>query len=218
VDLAVHDDPIGATLHRLADLPTGGSPPARDPRAALVPLSHRPARAHRSLLRAAALALLFGAAGLGGFAWRAWDAAGVIRARSATESAETLALIKSVLPQASEIFPEKELNDELARLRAAQTAGLDIDAAKPILRELDAISAVLTKDMKPESISLHFAQAMVTVVVPNISVGRELVESIRAIDGSACEWREGDFTAVGDKYKFVVMGAWRKPEGPGGTP
>ncbi len=220
VDLAVHDDPIGATLHRLADLPAHGPQGVEDPRTGLVPLSNRPARVHRSLLRWAALALLLGAAGLVGVAWRAWAAASEIRARAAQAREETDAAIVAVLPAAArDAWPEKLLEGELAKLRAARDAGKDIDAAKPILQELDVISAVLTPDTKPESITLLNTNAMVSVTVPSLEAGNDLVESIKSIGGSSCDWREGEFTSMGDKYRFHLVGAWRVPAaGKGGGP
>ncbi len=219
VDLAVHDDPIGATLHRLTELPADTRGDPEDPRSALVPLSHRPARAHRSLLRAAALALLLGAAAATAVAWRAWAAAGEIRGRVALSAEQTRATIAEILPEAARnAFPERVLEDELARLETVRSAGKDLDEAKPILQELDVISAVLTKDMKPDMISLHNTQVMVTVTVPSIPVSNELVEAIQSIGGSSCDWKEGDVSPQGDKYKFLLMGAWRKRAGEGNGP
>lgn len=55
-----------------------------------------------------------------------------------------------------------------------------------------------------------------TVIVPNIDASNELVESIKSIGGSACDWREGDFSPMGDKFRFNLMGAWRAPAAGGG--
>ena len=212
VDLATHDDPLGATLRRLAEF--GAAGPAADPRASLVRLTHRPGRAHRSLYRAAALAILGAAAGLAAVGVRAWSAAGTIRGQRETIRAATLTRMAEVLPDvAASPYPDKDLDDELARLKAVSAAGREIQPAKPILAELDAISAVLTKDTKPYKISLADSSVSLGVVVPitNLAAGQELIDSLRSVGGSHCDWREsGDTQAQGaDKLLVYFYGAWR---------
>lgn len=212
VDMAVHDDPIGATLHRLSESGAPTERAAEDPRAGLLPLSRRPSRAHRAMLHAASLALLLGAVGLAGLAWRAWSAAGHIRARAATLADERRSAIAAAIPRAAtDAFPEKLLDEELTRLRAARDAGNELDAAKPILQELDVISAVLTDETKPENISLISSSAQITVLVPNLQTGSELLDALASIADSHCDWKAADHGPSGEKIRFYCNGAWRTP-------
>ncbi len=213
IDFAVHDDPIGATLHRLSEVPVDASRTSEDPRAGLVPLARRPSRAHRAMLQAVGATLLLGAAGFAGFAWRAFSAAGEIRADAAAKAEDRRTLIASALPQAAnDPWPDKLLNEELARLRAAQDAGKELDPAKPILQELEVISMVLTEEMRPESISLHNSIASMTVVVPNLQTGSDLLDGLSAIDGSSVDWNTDQSQPTSDgKLRFHFNGIWRSP-------
>ncbi|MFM9997056.1 MAG: hypothetical protein ACKVU4_14805 [Phycisphaerales bacterium] len=215
VDLAVHDDPVGATLHRLAELQGGGPEPAADPRAALVSLSHRPTAAHRSVLRWAAAAIAGAAIGLVGVAWRGWSAAGAIRAEIESAKDGTRTLIGRALPAAANNeFPMEVLEDEVTKLRTARSAGRDLEPAKPILNELDAISAVLSRDAQPVSLELINTSTAVTVLVPDFLAGQALLDSMNEVDGSSCEWRRADGAPQqqGDKVRLQFYGRWKSAD------
>lgn len=212
VDLAVLDDPVGMTLRRLAELDADVG--AGDPRSALVALSHRPTRAHRSVRRWSAGAIAAASAGLFAIAWRAWDAAGVIRARVADQAQTTRALIGEALPLAANSpFPMQVISDEVARLRSLRGAGKDIYPAKPILREIDAVSAALSRDAQPAVIDFQDSSAMLTVLVSDYQAGQAVLESLASIDSSSCEWKNLDTAGQGgqqgDKFRLQFVGRWR---------
>lgn len=209
VNFAVHQDPVGATLHRLLGLPSieGG------PRTTLLSLTNRPSRAHRALIRAGALAMAAGALGLGAIAWKSWTSANEARSMASALADETRAEITKVVPRAEmSQFPERDLAAEVNKLRTARETPreLESDMVKPILEELDTLSFVLSSfpGVEAEEYNLRTDSVIVSLKVPDLHTGEAVLQSMREIGGSQCEWK-GDPRQVGDKLALTLTGAWR---------
>lgn len=209
VNFAVHEDPVGMTLHRLLGLPGIES----GPRTSLMSLTNRPSRAHRALIRAGALAMAAAALGLGAVAWKSWTSANEARAMASALADETRAEIVKVVPRAEmSQFPDRDLASEVTKLRTARETPreLESDAAKPILEELDTLSFVLASfaGVEAEDYQLRPDSVIVTLKVPDTHTGEAVLQSMREIGGSLCEWK-GEPKQVGDRLALTLTGAWK---------
>jgi hypothetical protein len=216
-DLVSLDDPIGATLARLS-AQSGG--PETDPRASLVRLTHRPSHAHRSLLRAVGLAVGAGAVALTAVAWKAWESAATIRRRAEEMRVSTrLEIAKEVSIPADSPFPEKDLEGEVAKLRAAREAPKDVQPVKPILDELDTLSFVLSgiEGVEVEEYTMLDSAVSIRLSVPDTHAGEAIIQSLKEIGGSRCEWK-GQFAPASGATRLVytLTGAWLPGRGGGG--
>ncbi len=212
VDLAVHADPIGATLHRLGGAEGGGGEP--DPRTNLIHLTNRVSRSHRSMLIAASLAVFAGAAALTAVAWGAWSAAGETRTRIDESRSRTRQSIVEIVPTAAvSPLPRKDLEAAVNKLKQASEVTTLIDAAKPILAELDTLAFVLSgSEAEVEELLLQPTLVWVTVSVKSTKVAEDLLASIQQIGGSNCVWR-GEFSPRAGKLTYILKAAWRSPGG-----
>lgn len=227
VDLAIHDDPIGATLHRLAGMDDESAAPA-DGRAGLLDLSRRPGRAHRAVYRWASLAILAGAAALFGVAWKGFAAARTANAKSQELHEQIQEKVAALVPPKSDLdrarvqdAPMDYLNDQISRKRAALSLPAGIATPKPLLQELETLSYVLgTKDSELDSLDLLSSGAVLTVAVPDTKTGEDLFGALNEIQGSHLEWRQPNFgqtghsNHVGKPQMVTFYGKW-KTETPG---
>jgi hypothetical protein len=224
VDLAVHEDPIGATLERLSGVDEEAPLPALDGdgRRALVMLSHRPRRVHRLMYQWAALALVVAAVAFGAVGWKAWGSARESRAevRAARESMRDTAL--GAAPAGTDGLAQERANSDprryLADRLAARQQTLDptggIDPAKPILAELNAVSWVLgNEDIRIVEMMLDSGAVLITVDVPDTRTGEELVESMQSIMGSnVVEWSPQWLSGTGEgRRQLILHGRWPDP-------
>lgn len=217
VDLATDDDPVGTTLAKLARGDGAPHDPAEDARAGLVSLSRRPGRAHRSLYRWAAAAVLAGATALGVVAWKAWEAADEATSRAEALRAQTDGMIAEAVPRlANDLMRRKKFEDELRALRQRKTSAQGVRPAKPILEELETVSYVLAgSGAHITEMSLRDSSVHITVTVPDIRTGEVLRESLNSIGGSHVTWK-GDFPGggrgpAGERLTFTLDGAWTTP-------
>jgi hypothetical protein len=217
VDLAVQDDPIGATLGRLVD----GSEPAADPRWELMLLTHRPGRAHRSLYRWAAACILAAAIGTGGIGWKAYSAASDANADAADARAKMTEVIGQAAPPATPMQmaelkakPRSYIQDRLRARQQAANPGLE--PPRPILAELETLSYVLgTRQVEIEDISLMPHGVTIYVRVPDTATAEMLKASLDSVAETHCEWR-GDFhtgratgAQAGRQTVYTLQGAWK---------
>lgn len=234
VDLAVHEDPIGATLRRLAGLEEEPAP--GDPRHALVDLSRRPGRAHRAVYRWASLAVLAGAAGLVAVAWRTHAAAVEAREAQARLREETVAEVLRLVPPANQLEEEAAKGNPLGYLmqhlntrRQALAATSGIERPKPILNEMDSLAMVLGsagEGVALDELRLQHTLASLYIAVPDTRTGEEVVAALRSIAGSNIEWGRPMFNAAGTsavnagKQTISIQGTWKQgAEAPaGGAP
>ncbi|MFN0134060.1 MAG: hypothetical protein ACKVW3_16215 [Phycisphaerales bacterium] len=233
VDLALHEDPIGATLSRLQDSSPGVlDRAAADARQSLSRLSRRPGRSHRSMfywatgaLAAAALAL----AAVGVKAWAASSSAKSQRAAAIASMRESIRpIVQSVAPNdgvqlaLAEANPRSFLEEQLLKKKTASDPSAALDAAKPILSELDTVSYIIgTKEVEIDDVSLLPTHAYIDLSIPDTPTGEAIKNAIESIEGSACKW-EVEFAASNrrqNKQALTLKGTWKpqKPAGGGGT-
>jgi hypothetical protein len=221
VDLAVHDDPIGATLQRLSAQEaalTGDG----DGRSSLVSLTARPGRAHRSMYRWGALCVVALAAAFGAVAWKSLSAAGAARQKLSDAKAEAgatvIKLMKdsgtnlSAIDQATvESSPRDYLTQAITRKRQTMNPNSGLDPAKPILQELETLSYVLgVKGVEISEISLMNATVMVYVEVPDLKTGEEVKAGLDSVSNSHVEWGAPTFSPPKNgKQGVSVNGRWK---------
>ncbi|MCC6659301.1 MAG: hypothetical protein IT437_00275 [Phycisphaerales bacterium] len=209
-DLVLHDDPIGATLSRLTDL---RAPARTDPRGALVALTHRPSRAHRALLHAAALGLAAAAIALAALSWQTFRSAATTRANTDALDVAMRKDIDAVIPGAQvSPHPEQELEAELDKLRTAHSAPSNLKPAEPILEELDNVSLVLSgiPGVEAEEYNILDSAISIRLSVPDTRTAEDVLQGLREIN-SHCQWK-GQFPAGtgagGARLVYLLTGAW----------
>jgi hypothetical protein len=225
VDLAVHDDPVGATLRRLAggDAAGGG---VEDARTSLVDLSRRPGRIHRSMYRWVSLAVLAFAVALLGVGWKAWSVASRAKAARAEARSEMTAAATAVAPPGTNLIdverakdqPKMYLEDKLKAKRQSLNPTGGLDVAPPILAELETLSYVLgTKDIHIDQMSLLNGGVMLYLSVPDTLTGESIKQSLDGIGSSHCNWGAPQWGTARPKQGQVpltIYGKW-KAEGGG---
>lgn len=226
VDLVVHEDPIGATLMRLARTDGAAGQPGA-PRTTLTGLTLRPGRSHRSLYRWAALAVLAFSAALLGIGWNAWNQ--WTKEREAADAA--LTNVRDVVTKAgkpkgdlelaeAQKEPRLYLQKKIDAKRASLNPTSGMTPAKPILPELETLSMVLVSSpgVQLEEIRLQPTNALMYLLIPDTRTFEELKESLRTIRGQHIEWRGQFGTDIAGKKRYSFEGAWIKPAAPGAAP
>lgn len=191
VGVAVHDDPIGATLQRLlthdiaqehrraAELAVATG--SDDPRAALVNLSSRPGRVDRRMhtwvaIGVAAIAVVVGAMG-----WKLHRAA--VKADQSIEEAnerrrEALASMKDqVAGIEASTNPRQDLQNEIDRLTKQNNA---IKAPRPLLAEMASLLNTIAAhdDVKIDRFDLNPITGVVNLRVPDAETGPKILEEL----------------------------------------
>lgn len=217
VDMVVHDDPVGATLSRLAREGEDRSVEGEG----LEKLTLRPGRAHRRMHLWTAVALTAMAAGLGTLAARLGKAAGQLQEQRRTVEAT---LHQSIIEAAPDLkdnpLPERALLGKIERLRGpgADATG----AAKPVLAELQSVVGLLVdfKDAGVEPLEIYLDEntvSKVDVMIPSSAVGEELLRSAKAMP-SMLSW-SGKFSNLSagadSKQRYSLTAIWPKAA-PGG--
>ncbi|MBS0197661.1 MAG: hypothetical protein JSR77_12980 [Planctomycetes bacterium] len=195
IDAALHADPLGATLARLASrveqtpqtaaLPTGTD--------SLVDLSFRRGRDHRRLFvwSAAAIAALAGALGI--WAWRLGSVAKSTREAAAVTEEQWRALVKQHYPAAftgaGVIDPIREVELEADRLGKKVKPPERLEFAKPVLEELEVVSMVLgNQDYALESVNFDNSRAQFTLIANSTQDAADVEDALKSIAGSAVSW------------------------------
>jgi len=198
VDMAVADDPVEATLDRLArqaDLGRLADP--ADPAAALVGLSSRPGRAHRGAHLAICAALLGLTAMLAVVGVRQFRAAERFEEARRQVTADTRELAQAVDPAITRNFRALILQ------RIEEIAGPPDEigsrqAPRPILEELDKIALFLAEhgsnitlqeiSLSTSSVSVKFTAEDTRTAERAVSTAREVAENVSYTNQS----RRGD--------------------------
>jgi hypothetical protein len=233
VDLAVHDDPIGATLHRLAT--REGAIDAEDGRLELLDLSRRPGRAHRAVYRWASLAVLAGAVALFGVAWKGFsgatsaaEARKQLRDKITTDVKAIVAPKDEIQKARLEASPHAYLEEQVNRKRQALAPATGVEPAKPILQEIETLSLVLGSagdGVKLDQLSLLNSNVSLYAIVPDTATGEALADSLASVAGTHVEWRPPDFNtprsggaAAGGRKSLTLFGRWKSdaPAAPAG--
>lgn len=199
VDVAVHDDPIGATLERLAE--DSPDTPECEPATALVGLSTRPARAHRGMYYGAAVVLTALALMALGVSIKLWRAAGGVKARLPQVEAATREMLASVDTRlASDLDPLRALDSRITARRQELSAAAKFTKPRPILEELDTIAIVLDSNLdqpgwegtRINRIDLTSHLGRLEFLVPSTAIGEQLAQALRNIE-SGIRWSEVHF-------------------------
>lgn len=226
IDMAVHEDPIGATLERLAGWETP-SPTGDDARQELVSLSQRPGRAHRSMYVWVSAAIAAGAVGLFGVAVKAMRGASVAKTASVEAQAATRKLVQQEVPPPgndaikiakAEDNPRQYLEEQISAKRESINPNNGLPPTKPILEELDTLSYVLgSGDIEIDEISLQDSTVWVYLYVANTRAGEAIKEGLDAVANDHCEWKSepppGGGTKKGDLQPWYLKGSWKNPGG-----
>jgi hypothetical protein len=223
----VEDDPLGATLARLANAgPLSAGPPraTADPRVVLTALASRPGRAARGAYRWIAAALLVLAGLIGVLAWRvdraaAEATAGLEGLRAAR--AEKVRAVKDLVPRAAdpaELDPAGLLRSKVRDLLRRADA---ITPEKPILPTLvtilESIKAVpgaqFVGNVKLGVLEARFDVAVGENGDEGPRVLTELTNRTGKGPGSGVTWSGKPSTrgAAGQRI-YEITGQWSKPE------
>jgi hypothetical protein len=213
VDLAIDADPIGSTLRRVAERADSVPIDGADPRGALVALGGRPSRAHRSMYRWMAGLIAAASVCVTVAGWRLGAAADLFReeARSVRERArEVVAAVRPTVAESP--FMREDLEVEVTELRKRAMPPEAMRPAKPVLRELDALSLLLSMpSLTLEEINLGPANGVVTFYVPDTALAQEIETACRDLEGLSIQWK-ADIRSVegtGDKrVRCALSGQW----------
>lgn len=231
VDVVVHDDPIGATLRRLAEVVDereGAAPTSEssDPARTLVTLTNRPGGAHRKLYLWTSLAVTACAVVVGAVAWG-------LRVKASRLSALTRQVEGSWRDSFKEVklarppMPGMEVMDlasEVERVRRESAPISGVEPAKPIVREFETLSLVLAlPDFELTSILLDTQQGRVTIQVnaPDLAGAEALSDALGRIAGSeipAWTFTPGTRLQGTDKVPCTYTGAFGAANAPAPAP
>ncbi|KAA0217246.1 MAG: hypothetical protein DYG94_01590 [Leptolyngbya sp. PLA3] len=205
IDFVREQDPIGATLGRLTGR-DGASP------AGINELTNRPGRAHRAMYRWAAVALCCAAGVLGTLAYH------VLESGAKTQAAGTsVTNAYAELAGSEGLNPATALLDLQSAIEKASKAAIDpstIEAPRPVLQELEAMSFVLSSDeLTLRELTISPLSITLKVEVAQTEQYEALAQSIRAVSGSVVEWRN-TLNARGGVVEATFTGDW--PRNPGG--
>jgi hypothetical protein len=222
VDLAVHEDPIGATLARLASAETEAS---EGEGADLVSLNRRPRRLHRSMYMWASLAIVLGAAGLFAIGYQAWDAASAARAKVKEVVSETKTKVLAAAPPpqndavqiaTAESNPSRYIEQRVDSKKLDRTKPSGLSRTRPILPELENLSLVLGNEgIELEEIRLSESLINVHVYVPETKVAEDLVDALGRLSNDYCDWTIKYPTGTKNNLKLVWLdGTWKDKQSP----
>jgi hypothetical protein len=191
VGVAIHNDPVGATLQRLltydiaqsnrraADLAVATG--SDDPRGAMVSLSSRPGRLDRRMHTWVAIGVAGVAVVVGAIGWQLRNAAG--KADEGVETANArrkgvIADMADVIPGiAASTNPRADLEAEIERLTKQNNS---IKAPRPLLQEVAALlnSIGEHEDVKIDRFDLNPITGVVNLRVPDAETGPAIQEKL----------------------------------------
>lgn len=183
------DDPVGATLERVAS-GEDGAIDEDDPRSCLIDLSARPGRTHRRLYlwSAAAVLLLAGAAVGLGHQYQQWAGmADELAEQTQAQRSEGIAEVEPAL--AGDPFPLRALQSVLSRLQRENPNVAEPPAPRQILDELLRVSEQLqalsgSPGVELDRIQITNDQASVSVRVNDFGTGESLRGNLANSKGS----------------------------------
>lgn len=211
IGVAVHVDPIGATMQRLltrdiaisnraaADLPAadveragvgrvGGTD---DPRGALVGLSARAGRVDRRMYTWKAVGVAAIAAVVGILGWQLHRAAGqgdaAIQAAADARKEAINSLLESIPALAASSNFKVDLESEKTRLQQQLAA---LKPPRPLLQEMEKVLNVIAdhQNVRVERFSINQANAIATLVVPDADTGPNIVEKLQKMPNLYMYW------------------------------
>lgn len=220
IDLAQHEDPVGATLSRLARADAAPAEATADRRRSLVGLSGRPGRAHKALYRWAFVGLTAGALALAAVASQAYSAAGALRAQAAQSRRELSERIVAAAPPKSAIeqataqdSPASYLAELVRRERERADPTDALERPVPVLQELNAISFVLgTPDLEIRDLQFNALNVYIDLLVPDTQTADFIKEALDNSVDTSCTWTRqiSAQSAAEGKLAMTLIGEWRK--------
>ncbi len=227
VDLVLHDDPIGATLTRLAEIIDErdgviSAEESLDPARSLVNLTVRPGASHRRLYVWSSLAVTAGAVVVGALAWGLRLQASGLSSLARQVDMSWQATFKDVkLPRPPMPGMESmDLRAEVDRVKRESMPIAGVEQARPIVREFETLSNVLAlPDFELISMSLDSQRGVVSIQVnaPDLASAEALSDALGRIAGSdVSSWTfiPGSRPPGSDKVPCTYTGVL----GPSGTP
>lgn len=205
IDFVREQDPIGATLGRLAGHGVAGA-------SGIDELTNRPGRAHRAMYRWAAVALFCAAGVLGALAFHVLESGGTMK-----DAASSMTRAYVELAGKEGLSPATALLDLQGAIEKASKANIDpttIEVPRPVLHELEALSFVLSSDeLTLRELTISPLSITLKVEVAQTGQYEALAQSMRAVSGSVVEWRD-TVNARGGVVEATFTGSW--PRSPGG--
>ena len=214
VDAAAHEDPIGATLARLAGVgPIGVRPPqdqTDDPRRELPGLGARPGRADKRMYRSMAIGLVAAAALIAAAGWQLHSAAGggadaIAEARKHRE--ERLKGLESFVPNITKAQdPLGILTGKAAELEQMNKS---LRPQRPILQEVARVLQAIDgfENTRVKELTINAAVGSIKLVVPDAETGPAILEKITASKGDI-PWRGQTPNLIGTERQYVLTGTW----------
>lgn len=231
VDVAVHDDPVGATLRRVSELIEERDgmltvEETLDPSRTLVALTVRPGGAHRKLYIWSSLAVTAGAVVVGALAWGLRLQAtrlGTLTRQVESSWKDTFKEVKLARPPMPGM-EDKELHIEVERVRRESMPIAGVEQARPIVREFETLSNVLAlPDFELTSISIDSRAGTVSIQVnaPDLASAEALSDALGRIAGSdvtSWSFSPGGRAPGSDKVPCSYTGVLAAPPGPPPAP
>lgn len=222
VDLVLDQDPIGATLARLAAA-TADARPDEPAIAGIQTLSHRPGKLHRRMHTWIALGVLGAAALTGGAAWKLRSSADQLAQAASEEDARWRSAVQAAYPNLMKLSGDVDIEAELGKMMTRhqqERSRNEKEPTRPIIQELETLSMALADpEIELESIAFSggaAASVLITVFVPDIKVAESVFKSLTSISGSNIESWQPTYTPSGAKLKAAFTGRWKNPKP--GTP
>lgn len=190
VDLAAQEDPIGATLSRVASALEDTASPIDSvrPTRGLAELTQRPTRANRRLWVWAALVITAASALLGIIAWQWRRDAAALKLQTSGFEIKWKDEVGKVYPDALGLRPEgpkRAMEDELARRRAELLPAERAEPAMPVMEEFETISLVLgTGSFALTAIDVGYEAVSISVQARSIEDADALYEALQRVSGS----------------------------------
>lgn len=219
VDVAVHEDPVGVTLRRLADGLEATPASEGVIGSGLAELSARPGRLHRRMYLWAGVAVAGLAVVTGLAAWRLRAAAGEARSATLAWNEKWTSMVKSV--DADVVrggigvgnSPIDLLKAEIDKREKVLLPVTPTERVMPIVQELETISLVVgAAGFDLESIDLSSTPAAgpkVIVIAPSTADAEALADALERVQGSyVIDWSATYFSQAGKDGRQVVKGTY----------
>lgn len=218
VDLVLDNDPIGATLSRLAATVADLEPDEKNI-AGIETLTNRPGKVHRRMYTWVAIGISAGALLSLGIAYKLRSSAAQIAEAATEQDVRWRSVVQASYPNIMKlpgVDPEFEL-DKMLKRNEQENERSKREPTRPIVEELETLSMALA-DPEVELESMTFspgANASVTVVVlvPDIPQAEAVFKSLSSIRGSNIEsWQTPGYVPAGAKIRGTFTGKWRNPK------
>lgn len=208
VGVAIHADPIGATLQRLltrdiaqahraaADLSVATG--SDDPRGSLVGLSARAGKVDRRMYTWMAIGVAAMAAVVCVLGWQFHHASGkgdAAIAEAAQARKDAIDSLKESNPTIA-VNPKVELESEITKLKAQDLA---IKPPRPLLQEMEKVLNIISEhqDVKVERFTINQTNSTATLLVPDADTGPDILEKIQKVPNLYMNWTGNVLTGFG---------------------